>query len=198
MSWSGSGTFLELTPPTFPAVPGEDIVADYFNAVIRDIHDGLANVVTRDGQSPATANLPMGGYKHTGVAAASASGQYLAWDQGVAFTNGAKVGYRSPPRSLIAAGTYTFVLGDEALLKVKDDGLAVTVPPNSSVAFPEGTVLLLLNASGSDLTLSPGAGVTFYLAGTVLTGTRTLSARGYATLLLDESDTWYVSGAGVL
>ena len=198
MSWSGSGTFLELTPPTFPAVPGEDIVADYFNAVIRDIHDGLANVVTRDGQSPATANLPMGGYKHTGVAAASAIGQYLAWDQSVAFTNGAKVGYRSPPRSLIPAGTYTFVLGDEALMKVKDDGLTVTVPPNASVAFPEGTVLLLLNIHTADMTVSPGAGVTLYLAGTVLTGTRTLPAKSYMTLLQDTADTWYVSGAGVL
>ena len=74
MAWSGSGTFLELTPPTFPAVPGEDIVADYFNAVIRDIHDGLATVVTRDGQSPATANLPLVGHENTGDAARTASG----------------------------------------------------------------------------------------------------------------------------
>lgn len=198
MAWSGSGTFLELTPPSFPAVPGEDIVADYYNAVIRDIHDGLANVVTRDGQSPATANLPMGGYKHTGAAAATASGHYLAWDQGVAFTNGAKVGYRSPPRSLIPAGAYTFVLGDEALLKVKDDGLTVTVPPNSAVAFPEGTVLLLLNIHSADMLLAPGVGVTMYLAGTALTGTRTIPTRGYATLVQDTADTWYVSGTGVL
>jgi len=198
MAWSGTGTFLELIPPTFPAVAGEDIVADYFNAVIRDIHDGLANVVTRDGQSPATASLPMGGYKHTGVAAASASGQYLAWDQGVAFTNGAKVGYRSPPRSLIPAGPYTFVLGDEALMKVKNDALAVTVPPNSSVAFPEGAVLLLVNNNAATLTLSPGVGVTLYLAGTVLTGTRTVPARGYLIALQVVTDTWFVSGSGVV
>jgi hypothetical protein len=37
--------------------------------------------VTRDGQSPATANLPMGNFKHTGVAAAADRTDYLRASQ---------------------------------------------------------------------------------------------------------------------
>lgn len=42
---------------------------------------GLTNCVTRDGQTTITANLPMSGFKHTGVANASASNEYAAFGQ---------------------------------------------------------------------------------------------------------------------
>jgi len=68
MAFNGSGVFQALTPPTFPAVAGETIFASRFNAVINDIiNEGLSKVITRDGQSPPTNNLPMGGYKLTGL-----------------------------------------------------------------------------------------------------------------------------------
>jgi hypothetical protein len=81
MPFNGSGGFDPLSPPTYPAVPAETIFAAKFNSVIGDILTGLGQTVTRNGQSPATANLPMGGFKHTGVGDATASGQYIAWGQ---------------------------------------------------------------------------------------------------------------------
>ena len=42
---------------------------------------GLSDCVTRDGQSPATANLPMGGFKHTNVGAAANPSDYAAAGQ---------------------------------------------------------------------------------------------------------------------
>lgn len=81
MPFNGSGGFSPLAAPVFPAVSGTTIASSYYNQQLTDIFSGLGQCVTRDGQSPATANLPMGGNKHTGVAAGTASGQYLAYGQ---------------------------------------------------------------------------------------------------------------------
>jgi hypothetical protein len=41
MPYDGSGNFIALPPPTYPAVAGQLVRADYFNAVINDIINGL-------------------------------------------------------------------------------------------------------------------------------------------------------------
>lgn len=66
MPFNGSGTFSRYTPGT-PYVNGTTIDETVVNAEMADLATGLTNCVTRDGQSPATANLPMGGFRHTGV-----------------------------------------------------------------------------------------------------------------------------------
>lgn len=81
MPYNGSGGFISIGAPYFPAVPNTTILADQFNLVLNDVFAGLGQVITRDGQSPATANLPMGGNKHTGVASATGSGEYLVYGQ---------------------------------------------------------------------------------------------------------------------
>lgn len=81
MPYNGSGGFTSIGAPYFPAVPNTTILADQFNLVLNDVFAGLGQAITRDGQSPATANLPMGGNKHTGVASATGSGEYLVYGQ---------------------------------------------------------------------------------------------------------------------
>ena len=71
----------------------------------------------------------------------------------------------------------------------------LTVPTNASVAFPIGTTILVVNDNSGNLTIS-GAGVTFQLANGA-TGNRTVATKGLATCLKVDTDTWYVSGAGV-
>jgi hypothetical protein len=69
MPFDGNGNFTPATAPGYPAIAGTTILADQFNNVILDIaSDGLTNCITRDGQSPATANIPMGNNKITGLA----------------------------------------------------------------------------------------------------------------------------------
>lgn len=73
MPFNGSGTFSILTPPS-PFVTGTTISAPDVNSVLSDIAtNGLTNAVTRDGQSPLTANWAVGGYNITGVATLSAT-----------------------------------------------------------------------------------------------------------------------------
>ena len=81
MPFNGVGVFTGLNPPTYPAVAGTVIDPTYFNNIMADIFGGLTNAVTRNGQSPATANLPMGGFKHTGCADATANDQYATYGQ---------------------------------------------------------------------------------------------------------------------
>lgn len=81
MPFNGSGVFQSLPSPTFPAIAGQVIYADRFNSNLSDLFAGLTNCVTRDGQSPATANLPMGGFKLTNLGAATGAGQAVVFGQ---------------------------------------------------------------------------------------------------------------------
>jgi len=73
--------------PGNPVVTGTVISSTAFNATIQDIAAGLSNAVTRDGQSPATGNLPMGGNKITGLAAPTAAGDALAFGSDATVAN---------------------------------------------------------------------------------------------------------------
>lgn len=57
------------------------IVADRHDTQDTDFQNGINNCLTKDGQNTPTANLPMGGYKHTGAGAATANGQYVIYNQ---------------------------------------------------------------------------------------------------------------------
>lgn len=81
MPYNGVGVFTSLGAPTFPAVPNTYILASYFNATMNDVFAGLSGVVTRDGQSPMTADLPMGGNKVTGSADGSATDDLATYGQ---------------------------------------------------------------------------------------------------------------------
>jgi len=103
------------------------------------------------------------------------------------------------PNSLSAA--YTLVLTDagKALVHPEADTTARTwtIPANASVAFAVGTVLTIANTYGAGI-LSLGITTdTLYLAGSSLTGTRSISSGGLATLIKVGDTTWMVSGAGV-
>lgn len=92
MPYNGSGTFNPVSPPDFPAVPGTTIASTSYNLVINDLASGLTNALTKDGQTTPTANLPMGGRKHTGVANGSAATDYAAFGQIVPVTGGTYTG----------------------------------------------------------------------------------------------------------
>jgi len=99
-----------------------------------------------------------------------------------------------------AQGDYTLVLGDanKHIYKSNTTAYAWTIPPNSSVAFPTGTVITLVNAGSSGaITVTRGSGVALILAGDGTDSNKTLAAYGLATILKVGTDTWFISGAGV-
>lgn len=81
MPFNGSGTFVRVYNWATDKANGVKIRADRMDGEDDGFATGLSTCVTRDGQSPATANLPMGTFKHTGVGAASARTDYLRASQ---------------------------------------------------------------------------------------------------------------------
>lgn len=69
MPYDGTGVYNPPASPTFPAVGGTVIQADYYNTVIRDIAAGLTNALKRDGQGPWTGPQNAGGQKLTQLGA---------------------------------------------------------------------------------------------------------------------------------
>jgi len=80
MAWNGLGTYI-LSPVFSPEVNGTIIDAARYNGLTNDIAAGISFCLAKDGENSPIADLPMAGYKHTGVGDASATGQYLAYGQ---------------------------------------------------------------------------------------------------------------------
>lgn len=81
MPFSGTGVFNRLYSWAADAAAGLKISSSRMDAEFNGIATGLTNCMTRDGQSPATANIPMGGFKLTGLANATASTDALPYGQ---------------------------------------------------------------------------------------------------------------------
>lgn len=81
MAWNGAGVFSRLYSWVTDAANGVDIDATRMDADTDDITTGLNNALCKDGQNTPTANLPMGGYKHTGVADGTARTHYASVGQ---------------------------------------------------------------------------------------------------------------------
>ncbi len=82
MSWNGSGVFNRLYSWVADKAAAIDITASRMDADTNDItSNGFGNCLTRDGQGQPTANLPMAGYRHTGVQNAVNRSDYAALGQ---------------------------------------------------------------------------------------------------------------------
>ena len=90
------------------------------------------------------------------------------------------------------AASYTLVLADSGKMIEMGNASAntLTIPPNSSVAFPVGTTLTVLQTLAGQCTITAGAGVT-------VNGTPGLKLRtqwSSATLIKRATDTWVALG----
>jgi hypothetical protein len=84
--------------------------------------------------------------------------------------------------------TYTLALTDVAKVVTLTNGSAITltVPLNSSVAFPVGTQILLYQGGAGNVTISPAAGVTIRSDGSKLKLNAQYAVGGLLKLATDE------------
>lgn len=80
MAWNGLGNYV-LPAAYSPEINGTVIDALRYNGLTTDVAVGISACLAKNGENAATANLPMGGFKHTGAGIASASGQYVVYNQ---------------------------------------------------------------------------------------------------------------------
>lgn len=116
-------------------------------------------------------------------------------DNAATSTNWA-VGYREAPQNS-QTGNYTLVLADRGKSVVMNGtSLTLTIPANGTVAFPIGTVLIIINLNATSLSIGITTD-TLTLANSTTTGTRTLARNGMATCVKIASTSWLISGAGL-
>ena len=84
MSYNGSGVY---TLPGAALANGEIVSATENNTFRNDVATALNTAWTRDGQAPATANIPMGTHKFTGLAAGTGNGDSVRFEQLPSATN---------------------------------------------------------------------------------------------------------------
>ena len=99
------------------------------------------------------------------------------------------------------SGAYTMVLADAGkhILHPSADTTAriFTIPANSSVAYPIGTAITVVNQNAAGVVTIAITSDTMRLAGAGTTGSRTLAANGIATALKITSTEWIISGTGL-
>ena len=166
MSYNGSGTFTINTAGN-PVVTGTAISSTSFNGTMQDLASGLSNAITRDGQSPATANIPMGSNKLTGLSAGT------ALTDSANFGQAGQLGAYTPAGVGAVASTVQAKLRESVSAKdfgatgdgVTDDTAAIVLAlaASKSVYFPVGTYLcssIVFNVSGKSGRTIRGASTT--------------------------------------
>ena len=129
------------------------------------------------------------------IASPTFTGTPLIPDNDSVVTNYA-VGYReAPPVSKTA--NYQLVLADRGKsILMNGTSLTLTIPANSAVAFPVGTVIIVVNLNSTALSIGITTD-TLTLANSTTTGTRTLAQNGLATCVKIGATSWLISGAGL-
>lgn len=92
--------------------------------------------------------------------------------------------------------TYTFVLSDRDDLVTASNANAqtYTIPLNSSVAFPTGTLINLIQIGAGQVTVVGAGGVTLNSTGAISAQPKTRTQYSVLTLIKAGTDTWYATG----
>lgn len=91
MPYNGSGNYSAPSNSWNPAVGGTTISSADWNSLLTDLETALSTVITKDGQTTITANLPMSGFKHTGVNTNSGSSSRSEYASGATLQDGGPV-----------------------------------------------------------------------------------------------------------
>ena len=154
MSYNGSGTF-NINTAGQPVVTGTVISSTAFNLLTSDLATGLSTAMTKDGQTTATANIPMGTFKLTGLGA------------GTNATDSAQYGQLQAGATTIAT-----VTGTDTLTGTLTPAIAAYATGNlfSFVAAATNTGAATINLNGLGAKSITKFGTTALAAGDILIG----------------------------
>jgi len=113
-------------------------------------------------------------------------------------TNGFAIGYKEiPPVVLSADDTIALEDSGKHFRSTTAGNITLSIPTNSTVAFPVGTAISIVEQAAGNILVNAISGVTLYQAGNSTAGNRVISTYGLATLMKVDTDTWFISGTGV-
>lgn len=148
MPFNGSGTYAAPGSTFNPAVATTTISATDWNALLADLTTALSTCMLKDGQQTPTANIAMGGFKLTGLAAGTGAGNSVRYEQ---LFNAAGI-------TLLGGLT---VAGNIAMGGFKATGLAAGSTNGDSVRYEQVPGVV---TTAGDLIYASGAGAFSRLA----------------------------------
>lgn len=160
MARNGSGTY--VLPAGQPVVTGTTISSTVHNTLASDLANALTTSMATDGQSVVTANIPLAGYKLTGLAAATVAGDAIRFEQALGTAGltlagplnevqGADIASAATVNLTTATGDYVNVTGTTAIT-------AITLAQGYQRTVKFAGILTLTN--GASLILPGGANIT--------------------------------------
>jgi hypothetical protein len=112
--------------------------------------------------------------------------------------SGTAVGYRDIPQvSFSANSTIAATDAGRHYYSVSASNLSLTIANNTSVAWPVGTAITIVNAGTASILINQGTGVSMYQAGNATAGNRVLATFGMATIMNTAANTWFINGTGL-
>ena len=154
MSYNGSGTFVINTAGQ-PVITGTTISSTTFNSLTADLATGLTTALTKDGQSTPTANIGMGAFKITNLAAGTVASDAARLDQVQGGTS-----------------TYITVTGTDTITGTVLPALAAYAAGNqfSFVVANTNTAAVTINIDGMGAKAITRTGSTALVAGDMVAG----------------------------
>lgn len=154
MAWDGNGLFVRLYNWVTDRDASINITASRMDAEMDGMATGITACINKNGENTPTTNLPMGGFRHTGVGLSSARTMYARTDQlqDSTVTHGTESGAAdayvltlSPSITAYAAGQrFTFVATNTntgaSTLNVSSVG-AQTITTIFGTALPAGAIV---------------------------------------------------------
>lgn len=107
----------------------------------------------------------------------------------------------APQNAALTSSDYTLALTDQGNSLVNNSTVdrILTIPPNSSVPFPKGTIIYIVNNVNHAVTVTRGAGVSLYPADTISAISQNVVINSFGktvtTLYKYDTDTWFISYA---
>jgi len=167
-----------------PTVGGSaDTWGGVLNARLQEAYDDIFALATQ-GNSTETAF----GFAVLVTGSTSTGDQILA---NVGPTSQYSAGYRGLPVVSVDVDR-TFLLTDAGKMVRLFGAVSKTwtIPPNSSVAFPIGTVIVLRNFATATLNIARGAGVSLRQVGSATDANATLASFGRTAIIKEDTDIW--------
>lgn len=153
------GVFLRLYSWATDALNALNISSSRMDAEMNGMATGLSNCMTRDGQSPPTANVPMGGFKLTGLATATDPADAPRFDQivpGEWWLETQSISWISSTSFKLTAGDATLRYTAGRRIKSTNTGVTVYSTVVSSVyGAPDTTITVVNDGTGAlDVSMS--------------------------------------------
>lgn len=153
MPLNGSGTYSAPASSWNPATFDTVIDQTDWAALLADLSTAMSTAMFKDGQATPTANIPMGGFKLTGLAAATTAGDAVRYEQVSALLSSMSAAANSLAADVDLSNTGTFF-----------DGPSVA-QGTSGTWFASGTVTLLDTAGAAEFFVRLWDGTTTIASG---------------------------------